>query len=545
MAIAPTQNRHFSRWFSAKHWRDGVQARVHRLKDRVLRNKINATYRATLDQKSVNAAPKRYVLAEGMYDIPNHYFRLKLFLDALSTEQEFSRVAVLRNRSDHAAQSTLEALGFTEFIYLNDNTHTLDDFRPQARAMLDKVKTHADILQLKLPHDLPAFFFYDTVLKATRHAHPDLDNPAWEHYLAEALRNLAIYDDFFANHDVLCTVLSHPFKNEYGVAAWCAVEHNITAYHMVSYFDTMRVWRMNTKRDITQPLEHLEYKEFKSLSDDTQSNIIKAAWAHIEERQAGKTTDINGKNAFRPEQRVADKQQAKAALNIPADATVGVVYSHAWYDFPHTFGMNNFDDFYDWIVSTLKVAAEQTDIVWLFKPHPLEKWYGSYYLSDLASDLPDHIRVLPQETDTVLSTMAADFIVTVHGTVGFEAASQGLPVICADKTHYKDWAFTYEAETREHYFELLRNVTQLKAPDQHQQDLAAVFTYMAFGPHPKGVDLLSLECDSTVLKLYKHIQRQFNSPQAVRETETLAKWITSSAKGYSAFAKTQYHEHQI
>lgn len=483
------------------------------------------------------------MLADGMYDNPNHFFRLRLFLDALDTSEPLRRIGVVRSHKESGAIGTLQSLGFDQVLRLEETVHGIESFRSEAQRLLRGVSYHADLLRLDLPEDIPAYVFYDTVLKVLRHPHPPLDHEAWEYHLAELLRNLAIYGEMFDCNDIRAVVFSHGWKNEYAPAVWTAIRRGIPAYHLTGYYDSLRARLIASQVSYACPKERLSFEEFRALPVALRNALVVAGRSYLSNRVAGTTTDINGRRAYRPESRPADRRAARQALGISQERPVGVIYAHAWYDFPHIFGLQNFANFLDWMEVTLDTISRNKDVLWLLKPHPLESWYGAFRLADFARDLPNHVRILPEETDSLAATLAADLGVTVHGTIGFEAAAHGIPVIGADRSYYGDWPFVHRAQSREHYQALLQDAAHLAPPADDVRGAAAAFAYLACAPHPDGADLLRLPCDSLGTALYEDIAERLRSNPAAceREMAALADWLESGTSSYSVHAKLRHH----
>ena len=188
------------------------------------------------------------VIADGMWDNPNHFLRLRLFLEALPNIENYRLLGVLRRRDDRTRR-TLEAMGFHEFIYIEEHDSRTENFLAEARSLLSGTRTHADLLKLALPEALPAYTYYDTVLKLARHPQPPLDDPLWLQCLAETLRNSAIYRALFGQVEATHVVLSHPWKNEYATLMWSALKRNIPAYHLTGYCEGIRVRRFLKPED--------------------------------------------------------------------------------------------------------------------------------------------------------------------------------------------------------------------------------------------------------------------------------------------------------
>ncbi len=530
------------RWLDPRRVPDGIRARVCRARDRRARRSVETLYRASAPQNRLSAGGP-CVLADGMYDNPNHFFRLRLFLDALDAGEPLRRIGVVRTNRESGAIGTLESLGFDPVLRLEETRHDIESFRPEARRRLRGVGSHADLLRLEMPEEIPAYVFYDTVLKVLRHPHPPLDHEAWEYHLAELLRNMAIYGEMFDGNDIRAVVFSHGWKNEYAPAVWTAIRRDIPAYHLTGYYDSLRARLIASQADYACPKERLSFADFRALPVATRDALVEAGWSTLADRAAGTTTDINGRRAFRPESRPADRRAARAALGISCERRVGVIYAHAWYDFPHIFGLHNFTDYLDWMEVTLDAVSCNKDVLWFLKPHPLESWYGAFRLVDLARELPYHVRIMPEETDSLTATRVADLGVTVHGTIGFEAAAHGIPVIAADRSYYGDWPFVHEAQSREHYRTLLKQAAHLAPPADDVRRAAAAFAYLACAPHPDDAGLLRLPCDSLGAALYEDIAERLRSSPGVceRETAALADWLASGTNSYSVHAKLRYH----
>lgn len=533
------------RWLDFRRVPGAIRWRTHALKDRLARRVVNDLYqRQVVDtQLPVDGAT---VLADGMYDNANHFFRLKLFLDALDRQRPLRRFGVVRKARDRGALRSLRSLGFDGFLHLDETNHSVDSFRPEARRLLRDVKSHADLLRLDLPEGIPAYVFYDTVLKVLRHPQPPIHHEAWEYHLAELLRNITIYGDLFDKADIRALVFSHGWKNEYAPAVWIAMRRSVPAYHLTAYYESMRARLIVSLSDYACPKEKLSYEDYRALPSAVREDLANAGWANLDDRVTGATTDINGRNAYLPETRSANRQAARQALGISEKAHVGVVYAHAWHDFPHIFGLRNFTDFHDWMMATLGAISRNDDVLWLLKPHPLESWYGAFRLEEIARDLPDHVRVLPEKSDSLSVTRAADLAVTVHGTIGFEATAHGIPVIGADNSYYADWPIVHAARNREHYSTLLKDAVHLKPPSDEIRNAAAAFAYIAGASHPGELGLVRMPCDSLGIGLFSDIARQMrrNQEACARETTALGDWLASGSSSYSVYVKLKQLGHE-
>ena len=478
------------------------------------------------------------IIADGMWRNPNHFFRLRLFLEALSERGDYRLLGILRRRANRREQRALERLGFKEFVYLEEDEIATAQFLPEAGRLLANVTSHNDLLALPLPDGLPAYVYCDTVMKLAADPRPALTSPLWLKTLAELLRNLAIYRREMASHQVVEVVLSHPWKNEWAALTWLALGQGVRAYHLTGFCEGIRIRRFRSQRDYATPVEHLPRAAFDRLPGDIRHGIARIGLADLARRASGRSSDLNARYAFNPARRIAGRNEARFALSGQTEKPIVVIYGHVWYDFPHTFAMSNFSDFRDWIAATLEQIEKIDDVIWLLKPHPTEAWYGGFSLANAIEGLPPHVRMLPLETDSQTVINAADAIVTVHGTIGLEAAAQGVPVIVADRSYYSDWGVAHVATGRDSYFALLREAGRLPRPDHAAQERARACFALALGEPPDEVGALRISCDSTGSKLYDEISGRYRNEQALlaRETARVAAFLAQDeVDSFAAF----------
>ena len=178
-----------------------------------------------------------------------------------------------------------------------------------------------------------------------------------------------------------------------------------------------------------------------------------------------------------------------------------------------------------------------------FDWHPMEGWYGGVRFSEVLGELPPNLSLCAAATDSLTAQIASDAAVTVHGTVGVEAVSRGVPTICADRNYYSDWGFTHEATSREHYAELLSTIHRLPKPTAEQRQRAMACTALRLAPAPAAAGHLRTRCDSSGSVLYEDILGYLNGGQAEigKEVESMRDWLASEHSSYVAYARLRCH----
>ncbi len=512
------------RYVSPHRWRRAIASHVEGLR----RNRGDDE----LDRQFAALGPVRFapgeqtVIADGMWCNPNHFLRLRLFLEAIAEQGGYRLLGLLRSRTNRRERRALERIGFSEFVFIDEDEFRTEHFLDAADELLRGVRSHTDLLALDLPEGIPAYTYYDTVLKLARHPQPALDRPLWRVALAEVLRNAAIYRRELDTRRVAHVALSHPWKSEWADLVWLALARGVPAYHLTGFTDGLRIRRFRTPADYRNPVEHLPYAAYRQLAPKVQAHLARFGHAALAARASGGSTDINTRHAYRPDARVAERKAARLAISGQTERPVVVVFGHVWYDFPHTFAMSHFTDFLDWTKLTLEAIKGLDDAIWVLKPHPTEEWYGGFALADIARDLPPHVRLLPLGGDTVTALTAADAAVTVHGTIGFEAAAAGIPVLLADRSYYSGWDIGPVAASRDDYVRLLGEAHRLPRPDRAMRDRAAACFALALAAPPAEAGALALECDSGGSNLYRHVAEQIlDSERLLAERRRIERFL--------------------
>jgi hypothetical protein len=504
--------RPLSHYVSPQRWRRLIAGQLELLKRKRAAAKLDDVWKETgpVPHRSGPAT----VVADALWLNPGYFLRLRLMIEALAGEQTFTLLGVLRSPKHRFERRALERIGFSEFVYIDtDHQFAISDFDAEADALLQGVQSHEDLLRIRLPFDLPASLWYDSVLKNTRHGRPDLDHPEWRKSLAETLAYLSVYDRLFRERQISHVLVSHAWGSEWAALAWLALLHGVPAFLVTAFSDAIRIRRFRKIDDLRTPVEFLSRTAFDALPASVQRRVIDFGEEQLIARQKNQTSDVNIRHAYLPNKRITSRTRARAALGVLDDRPIGIIYGHSWFDFPHVYGMQNFTDFLHWFEQTIQFAMTRNDIVWLLKPHPMESWYGGYKMAAGLGPLPEHIRILSQHVDTVTAMSAADAIVTVHGTAALEAAAAGVTVIAADRSYYSDWGFAYSARSRSEYFDLLSRIGRLDAPNALQRDLAHACFALTFAEPEPGMNALRVPCDSLGSELF-HLVRKMMKEEA-------------------------------
>ena len=246
-----------------------------------------------------------------------------------------------------------------------------------------------------------------------RHPSPAFD----KEYLIKSLASfLSIYNQVnkIIKHErpeIIFT--SHAWKNEFCSLIFSGIKYDIPVLHITSFCEGLRIKKINNTLDFKTPVDYLEYNLFLKLKNKQQNFFIEKGFKELNKRQENLVNDINVRFAYSKKNKLDNFRK-----NLNSNKNIKVlVASHAWFDFPHSFGMKNFDNYYDFILTTYEIAKITPSIEWYFKPHPTESWYGGFQLKDLIKDDFKNISITNDNCSTSEIMNLCDVVITVHGTM--------------------------------------------------------------------------------------------------------------------------------
>lgn len=131
-----------------------------------------------------------------------------------------------------------------------------------------------------------------------------------------------------------------------------------------------------------------------------------------------------------------------------------VIFLHDFYDSPHVYKNFIFDDFWQWLLTTINILRD-AKIPFYLKPHPNQVDLSDLALERIKEQYGD-LNWLPSSVNNLqLANAGVVGGITAYGTVAHELAFFGIPsVTCAQHPHHT-FDFCYTAESVSGYKKLL------------------------------------------------------------------------------------------
>jgi hypothetical protein len=357
----------------------------------------------------------------------------------------------LRAAMGWAQFGAYQSFGVNEFIEIRLDTEQQRRAQELHADVFERIRSTRDIEDLHVNGIWIGDLIYDSYLMTYRVPTIDLASPMFREFILESIELFVFWDDYLRSNDVRGINVSHCVYN-LAMPLRLALHRNIAVFQA----NVTNVYRMNRK-DLFAYSDFVYFpSRFAALPKVVQEAARKTAESRIQRRFAGEVgvdMDYSTKSAYGSarHQRLLRKSLRKKIL----------IATHCFFDSPHSYGKNIFPDFYEWL-DFLGRMTELTDYDWYIKTHP-DFLPGTKEIIDNFVERYPKFTLLPSDASHMqLISEGIDLALTSYGTIAFEYAALGVPVINASMNNpHIAYDFNIHARDVEHYRELLENLDGL------------------------------------------------------------------------------------
>lgn len=182
----------------------------------------------------------------------------------------------------------------------------------------------------------------------------------------------------------------------------------------------------------------------------------------------------------------ASGQENLDGITISSNKPLWVLFAHVHWDMIFEKGQDLFLDVQDWVLQSIRYMSGIPEVNWVIRCHPGERLDGTIMktvdlIREECPQLPKHIQIAhgPHPNSYKLLERA-NGCVTIRSTAGLEALMLGKPAILAGPSYYGRKGFTYDADSRDHYHELLTSTPDIPPLDKEQTRLVRLLAHYHF-----------------------------------------------------------------
>ena len=322
-----------------------------------------------------------------------------------------------------------------------------------------RLSTKLDLEALTINGVWVGDLFYDSFLMTCKKPTIDKEESEFKRFLLESIELFLYWEDYLASNDVRAINVSHCVYN-LAIPLRIALQRNIPVFQSNATY----VYQLSSKNLFAYgDFAHFRQR-FATLPENVQKAGMAEAQRRIERRFAG---EVGVDMAYSTKSAYGTSRHARL-LKESSKKNI-LIATHCFFDSPHGYGNNIFPDFYEWL-DFLGKLTEVTDYNWYIKTHPdylpgtmeiIESFVARYPKFTLLPADASHHQLIDEGINCAL---------TVHGTIAFEYAALGVPVINASQNNpHIAYDFNLHAKDIEDYRRLLMGLDQLDFIIDRQQ----------------------------------------------------------------------------
>jgi hypothetical protein len=329
--------------------------------------------------------------------------------------------------------------------------------------------------------------FYDSYLRWYNKPTIDKECIDFQHFLQKSIETYVYWEDYFDSHDVRAVNVSHCVYN-LAIPLRMAIARDIPAFQV----NATHLYRMN-KNNYFAYSDYLYFPAlYASLPEVIKKAGIAEAKQRIEQRFAG---EVGVDMSYSTKSAYVAPHHARLLQHTPRKKIL--IATHCFFDSPHSYGNNIFPDFYEWLDFLGKMTVV-TDYDWYIKMHPDYLPGTKEIIDDFIVRYPK-FKLLPADASHhQIIAEGIDLALTVYGTIGFEYAALGVPVInCSLCNPHIAYNFNMHPKSVEEYRQLLLNLDSLS----FEIDKRQVYEYYYMKNIYNSSDLFFNSYEDTVKEL--------------------------------------------
>ena len=297
-------------------------------------------------------------------------------------------------------------------------------------------------------HAMTDEVYFDILNTAERVVH----SPKFEVYgkvlpriIKETLYLHNYFDALFRRYDVGAAIVTHNGYNTWGLLGEIALQNGATLFHTRHDSDlSVTVLREppGASETLATSARHAEASIFHDYVWPNRAKLRATTQKVIDYVTAGDHLSPSWwvKHPENREDRPSDRRSVMRRLGWTEDRPVYSILNHAMTDEVYA-DIQAFKDGHDWLRQTLAFAAEDDSRYWLVKRHPHDLVYdGTDTFNQLAQKYHglSHVRFIADDLTKAELFEVTSLALTIRGSLGFELAAAGVPVILSGRSRMSD-----------------------------------------------------------------------------------------------------------
>jgi len=423
--------------------------------------------------KSVRKS-KKYILIEA-FQTPSNRLGLSIFAPTASKFYKAKLVAFYMmpvtplkflKEKIRFFFSVEKRFGCSKFIFFGSKNSR--EYEVKAQDLLKSVSNLKELEALKYKEVVIGDLIYDVYLRKFRKPTIDLMDFGLVEVISQFLQHFDQLYKRFVKEEVAGVCVSH-------TVYLLGLPPRIAAFMGVPAFQVTgeSIYRI-TLENTHAYTAFKQYPElFRSLPKEVQIEGKKLAKKRLEMRFAGYVgVDMH----YSTVSAYSSPQNSVRVLRQNSKPHI-LIAIHDFYDSPHSYGLNLYPDFYQWLLALADISTK-TDYNWYIKTHPDIRGEGHEVIHNFILDNPNFQYISATTSHHQLISEGISVALTIFGSIGVEYPFLNVPVINASLNNpHVRYNFCYSPASEIEYQSILSDITTISVPKNTEDILEFYFMH--------------------------------------------------------------------
>ena len=419
-----------------------------------------------------------------------------------------------------------KSFNVSDFIFIENHKEIKKKSNNKSKELLLKIKKKSDLLKIYVEGIWIGDLIYDSYIKYYSVPTIDIKTENFKLFFNECIYVFYFWLDYFRKNSVNTVIGSHAVYYS-AIPLRIGIKKDLDVFQV----NLHNVYRLSKKKLFAYEF----FSDYKKIFNKFSSKYKKKALKHSESqcyKRFGGEIGVNMHYSTKSSFTTFDK--SRTVLKKTSKKKI-LIASHCFLDNPHPYGIKNiFNDFYDWF-DYLSNFSKKTEYDWYVKTHPDFKVETQNIVKKFLLKY-DHIRLIPPNTSHhQLINEGINCVITVHGTISWEYAFFGIPVIaCSQNNPHNSFNFSYHAKNIKDLNWAINNFDKLKLDYSKNDIFKFYFMHNVYRQNNWIIDNIDGFLEKIGgykniknLKFYDEWLKSMNSKKILKIENSLNKFVNS------------------
>jgi hypothetical protein len=355
------------------------------------------------------------------------------------------------------------ALGTNKFINVENYERKALTLKAKNKLseIFSKVIDRSSFLNLHLENILVGDLFYDTYLKIYHKETIDIHDKNFILFLEKSILYFYFWHNFFKKNKVKAIIVSQAVYNS-SIPLRIGIKFNSKCISASPFY----IFSLSKKMMFYHNQFLLYKKNFLKLSSLEKTKGLKIVKKKLKEYFNGAISLPEKATYLRHSTFVGNKEKP-ILFNKKSKKIKVLICAHRFSDAPHSLGIHLYDDYYQWLMSLLKISTN-TNYEWYIKTHPVNSNFidkTTEIIRDLIKTKYQNVKLISPETPhRAILKIGINFVLTCNGSVASEYPYFDIPSINASRSNpHVDFSFSISPYSRKIYENFINNLKKFKS----------------------------------------------------------------------------------